>query len=174
MNHHAALGKILSMAHGDPLSCLLSIALWLRFSKSILVQVTTSAEDTDLTCFMTFLFRDATCLPVGPTSLDWPVNPFGRSDSTGPLLPPDAPSDGLQRVALPAFERSVWRQGTLHAQPQITTYYRLGWMWSLPLRRFAMYYLEHLGPRWICFLQTKEQRVQTQLSQNTFGPQQHH
>ena len=31
-----------------------------------------------------------------------------------------------------------------------------------------------LGPCWICFLQTKEQRVQTQLSKKTLGPQQHH
>ena len=52
-------------------------------------------------------------------SLDWPVHPFGRSDSSGPLLPPDAPSDGLQRVALPASERSRWREGALQAQPQI-------------------------------------------------------
>ena len=29
----------------------------------------------------------------------------------------------------------------------------------------SMYYLEHLGPCWICFLQTKEERVQTRLPQ---------
>ena len=40
---------------------------------------------------MTSLFPALTCLPVGPTSLDWPVNPFGRSGSTGPLLPPMLP-----------------------------------------------------------------------------------
>ena len=32
-------------------------------------------------------------------SLDRPVNPFGRSESSRPSLPPDAPSDGLRRVA---------------------------------------------------------------------------
>ena len=47
-------------------------------------------------------------------------------------------------------------------------------MRRLPFRRLAMYYLEHPGPCWICFLQTKEQRVQTQLSQKTLGPRQHH
>ena len=53
----------------------------------------------------------------------------------------------------------------------LTTYYREGWMWLLPLRRLAMYHLEHPGPRWIRFLQTKEQGVQTQFSQKTLGPQ---
>ena len=83
------------------------------------MQETPSAKDVDLTCSTTFLFRDATCLPVGPMSLDWPVNPFGRSDSSRPLLPPDVPSGEQQRVAVPASERSRWRQGALHAQPQI-------------------------------------------------------
>ena len=68
---------------------------------------------------MTSLFPALTCLPVGPTSLDWPVNPFGRSGSTGPLLPPDAPSDGLRRGPLTNPERSRWMQGTLQIQPQI-------------------------------------------------------
>ena len=71
----------------DPLSCLLFSALWLRCSQSVLVQETPSAKDVDLTCSTTFLFRDATCLLVGPMSLDWPVNPFSRSDSSRPSLP---------------------------------------------------------------------------------------
>ena len=103
----------------DPLSCLLFSALWIRCSQSFVVQETPSAKDFDLTCSITFLFNDATCLPIGPMSLDWLVHPFGRSDSSGPLLPPGAPRDGLQRVALPAPERSRWRQGALQAQPQI-------------------------------------------------------
>ena len=103
----------------DHLSCLFFTALWLRCSQSIVVQETSSAKDVDLTCSITFLFGDATCHPVGPMSLDWPVHPFGRSESSVPLLPPDAPSDGLRRVALLASERSRWRQGTLQAQPQI-------------------------------------------------------
>ena len=52
-------------------------------------------------------------------SLDWPVNPFGRSDSSRPLLPPDVPSGEQQRGAFPASIRSRWRQGALQAQPQI-------------------------------------------------------
>ena len=101
----------------DPLSCLVFTALWLRCSQTILMQETQSAKDVDFTCSITFLFRDAACLPVEPMSLDRPVNPFGRSESSRPSLPPDAP--------------------------------------------------EHPGPCWICFLQTKEQRVQTQISPKT-------
>ena len=110
----------------DPLSCLLFTALWLRCSQTIVVQETPSAKDVDLTCSCTFLLRDATRLPVGPMSLDWPVNPFGRSESSRPSLPPDAPSDGLRRVALPASERFRWRQGVLHAQSQ-TLQRTTGW-----------------------------------------------
>ena len=40
--------------------------------------------------------------------------------------------------------------------------------------RLAMCHLEHQGPRWIYFLQTKEQRIQTQMSQKTLGQQQHY
>ena len=43
--------------------------------------------------------------------MDWLVNPFGRSDSSGPLLPPDFPSGQQQRGVSPASERSRWRQG---------------------------------------------------------------
>ena len=126
----------------DPLSCLLFTALWLRCSQTIVVQEKPSAKNVDLTCSFTFLLRDATRLPVGPMSLDWPVNPFGRSESSRPSLPPDAPSDGLRRVALPASERFRWRQGVLHAQSQ-TLQRTTGWdgcgRWS------ALYYLEHRG-----------------------------
>ena len=94
----------------DPLSCLLFSALWLRCSQSALVQETQSAKDFDLTCSTTFLFRDVTCLPVGPMSLDWPVTPFGRSDSSRSSLPPDVPSGVQQRGACPASIRSLWRQ----------------------------------------------------------------
>ena len=100
----------------DPLSCLLFSALWLRCSQSLFVQETESAKDLDLTCSATFLFRDATCLPVGPMSLEWPVKPFGRSDSSGPSLPPDVPSGEQQRGAFPASIPSRWRQGARQAQ----------------------------------------------------------
>ena len=100
----------------DPLSCFIFSALWLRCSQSLLVQVIQSGKDLDLTCSTTFLFRDATCLQAGPMSLDCPVNPFGRSDSSRPSLPPDVPSGEQQRGAFPASERSRWRQDALHAQ----------------------------------------------------------
>ena len=89
----------------DPLSCLLFSALWLRCNQSILVQETQSAKDLDLTCSATFLFRDATCLQVGPTSLDWPINPFGRSDPSRSSLPPEIPSGEQQLRAVPASIR---------------------------------------------------------------------
>ena len=87
----------------DPLSCLLFSALWLRCSQSILVLETPPAKDVDPTCSTTFLFRDAICLPVGPMSLDWPVNLFGRSDSSRPSLPPDVPSGEQQRGCFSSF-----------------------------------------------------------------------
>ena len=63
----------------DPLSCRLFSALWLRCNYSIWVQETQSAKDTDVTCPKCLLIKATTRLPVGPMSLDWPVNPF-RSD----------------------------------------------------------------------------------------------
>ena len=53
---------------------------------SLLAQENQSAKGFDLTCSKTFLFRDATCLPVG------------RSDSSRPSLPPDVPSGEQQRT----------------------------------------------------------------------------
>ena len=143
-------------------------ALWPRSNQSILVQETQSAKDLDLTCFTSFPFNAVTCLPVGSMSLDWPIDPFARSDFSRSSLPPEVPSGEQQLGAFPASTRSRWRQDALQAPPQIfTAYYRVGWMWPLPFRRHAMYYLEHQGPCWICFLQAKEQRVQTQISQKT-------
>ena len=98
----------------DPLSCLLFSALWLRCGPTVLVQETPSVDPT---CSTTSLFGDATCLPVGPVSLDWLVNPCGRSDPSGPSLPPGALSGAQQRGAFPAVGHSRWRQGALHAQP---------------------------------------------------------
>ena len=95
MNHHPAPGKILLTNVGGHAILFLSflLQLWRRCNQSLLVQETQSAKDLDLTCSTTFLFRDATCLQVGPMSLDCPVNPFGRSDSSRPSFPPDVPSD---------------------------------------------------------------------------------
>ena len=158
----------------NPLSSFLFSALWLRCNQSLLVQETQSAKELDLTCSTTFLFNGVTCLPVGPMPLDWPVNPFGRFDSSRSSLPPDDPSGGQQRGAFPVSVHSRWRQACpSYTTSDITTYHRVGWMWSLPFRRLAMCYMEHQGPGRICFLQTKEQRTQTQISQKTLGQQQH-
>ena len=64
----------------DALSCLFFSALWLHQSQSLLVQEIRSAKDIDLTCFKTFPIKAATCLQVGPMSLEWPVDPFARFD----------------------------------------------------------------------------------------------
>ena len=98
----------------DTLSCLLFSALWLRCNYSELV-----LKDPDLTCFTTFPFNAVTCLPVGPTSLDWPTDPFARSDSSGHSLPPEVPFGEQQLSAFPASTRSRTRQDALRAQPQI-------------------------------------------------------
>ena len=90
----------------------------------------TSAKDLDPTCSTTFLFRDATCLKVGPMFLDWPVNPLGRSDSSRPSLPPEVPSGEQQRGAFPASIRSPLETGcSSSTTADNTTFYRVGWMW---------------------------------------------
>ena len=144
----------------DPLSCLLFSALWLRCSPSLLMQKITSSKDADLTCSKT-LFRDATCLPLGPMSLGWPVNPFGRSA-------PVVPSGDQRQGTLSASERSRWRQDALQAQPQILQ--RTTW-WDgcghLPFRRLAMYYLERPGPYWICFPNKRTESPNSIISKNS-------
>ena len=174
MNLHPTLGRILLVivvAHAILYLAFSSLHCGFVAANLFAVQETPSAKDVDLTCSLIFLFRQATCLPVGPMSLEWLVDPFGRSDSSGPSLPPDVPCAEQQRVVLPASELSRWRQGALHAQPQIS---QRSTGWGFRFRRLSMYYLEHPGPCWICFLQTKEQRVQTQPSQKTLGLQQNH
>ena len=51
-----------------------------RCNQSILEQEPQSAKDTDMTCSKMLPVKTATCLELGPMSLDWPVHPFGRSD----------------------------------------------------------------------------------------------
>ena len=121
MNHHPALGKILLMNLGA------HAILYLAFSFQLcgfdatntFVQETQSAKDLDLTCSTTFLFSDATCLQVGTMSLNWPVNPLGRFDSSRSSHPPEVPSGEQQRGAFPASTRSRWRRDALQVQPQI-------------------------------------------------------
>ena len=154
----------------DPLSCLLFSALWLRCNQSLLVQETRSAKDLDLTCSTAILFCDATCHQVGPMSLDWPVDPHGRFHSSRSSLPPDVPS-GVRQGAFPVSILPFETGCPSYTISDITPYHRVGWMWPLPSRRLEMYYLEHQGPGGISFLQTKEQRIQTQISQKTLGQQ---
>ena len=146
------------------MSCLFFFALWLQSNQSILVQETQSTKDIDLTCFKTFPIKTTTCLQVGPMSLDWPVDPFAIFDFSRSSLSPEVPSDEQQRSS--SFHTFPLATG---CSPSITadytTYYRLGCMWPFPFRRPAVHYVEHQRSLWMCFLQTKEQRVQTQISQ---------
>ena len=164
MIQHLAPGKIPLMNEGaHAILYLLFSALWLRCnqSKSFLVQETQSAKDLDLTCFKTFPITAVTCLQVGPMSLDWPVDPFARSDFSRLPLPPEVPSGVFQPPLVPVGGRMLFKYNRRYCP-----YDRMGWMWPFPFRRHAMYYLEQ-GPCCICFLQTKEQRAQTQISQKT-------
>ena len=103
----------------DALSCLFFSALWLQQSQSLLVQEIQSAKNIELTCFKTFPITAATCLQVGPMSLEWPVDPFARFGHSRPLLFPEVPNDDQQRGALPVSTQSRWRQNTLQAPPQV-------------------------------------------------------
>ena len=103
----------------DALSCFLFSALWLRSNHSIQVQETQSAKDIDMTCPRMLSIKAATCLQVGPMSLELPVDPFAGFDHSRPSLSPEVPSDQQQRGALPASTRSRWRQDALQAPPQI-------------------------------------------------------
>ena len=122
MTQHLAPGRVLFMNVGaHAMHCLVFFfsALWLQSNQSILVQETRSAKDIDLTRFKTVPIKAATCLQVGPMSLDWPVDPLARFDHSRSSLSPEFPSDGQQRGALPASSRSRWRQNTLQAPPQV-------------------------------------------------------
>ena len=103
----------------EALSSLFFTALWLQSNQSILVQETQSAKDIDLTCFKAFQIQAATCLQVGPMSLDFPVDPFARFDCSRSSRSLEVPSNEQQRGALPASTRSRWRQDALQAPPQI-------------------------------------------------------
>ena len=87
-------------------------------------------------------------------------------ENSGPSLLPDAPSYGLRRVVLAAHERSRWRQGALHAQPQILQR-PTGWDGCAPFLSEGLRCITW-NTRilcWNCAFQTEEQRVLTQLYQ---------
>ena len=135
--------------------CLLCSALWLRCNQSSPVQETQSARDLDLTC-------------------DWLANLCGRFDDSRSSLPLDVPSGEQQLRELPASIHSRWRQDALQTQPQIlqrtTRCDGRGPFLSEGLRRITWKTRGLVGS----VLQTKEKRIQTQVSQKTLGQQQHY
>ena len=72
--------------------CLFFTALWLQSSQSVVKEVQ-STKDIDLICFKTFPIKAATCLQVGPMSLDWRSDLFTRFDLSYSPLSPRVPSD---------------------------------------------------------------------------------
>ena len=107
----------------DAASCSMEDSLYERVGPcdtlSCFVQEIQSVKDIDVTCSKTFPIKAATCLQVGPMSLDWPVDPFAKFDHCRSSLSPEVPSDEQQRGALPASTRSRWRQNILQAPPQV-------------------------------------------------------
>ena len=63
--------------------------------------------------------KTATCLQVGPMSLEWPVDPFARFDLSRPSPFPEDPNNDQKRGDLPASTRSRWRQNALQAPHQV-------------------------------------------------------
>ena len=109
----------------DALSCLCFSALWPQQSQSSLVQEIQSAKEIDLTCFKTFPIKAATCLQVGPMSLEWLVDPSAGFDHSRPSLFPEVSNGEQQRGALPASTRSRWKQNAL--QPLQVLQVIAGW-----------------------------------------------
>ena len=161
MNHRPVPGKILSINMGA------HAITYLAFSFQLC-----GLRDLDLTCSTTFLFSDATCLQVGPMSLDWLVNPFGRFDLSRSSLPLVL-SGEQHRGAFRASIHSRWRQGALHTQPQIlqrtTGWDGCGPFLSEGLRCITWNTRGLVGS----VLQTNEQRIQNQFSQKTLGQKQY-
>ena len=101
----------------DPLYCLLFSAPWLRCIQYWYRRP--GRQRISISHVPLRLFCDVTCHQVGNMSLDWPVHPPGRFDSSRSSLPPDVPSGVQQRGAFPVSIHSRWRQGALHTQSQI-------------------------------------------------------
>ena len=148
----------------EALSCLFT-ALWLPVNP----------KDTDMTCSKMLPIQAATCLQVGPMSLDWPVEPFARFDYSRSSLSPEAPCDEQQRGVLPASTRCRRKQSAvqapLHVLQRATSWDGCGPFLSEGLRRITCNTRGLVGT---VFLQTKKEGIQTQLSKKTLGQQQHH
>ena len=152
----------------DALSCLFCFSIWLGGNQSILVEETQPAKDIDLTCFKTFPIETTTCLQVGSMSLEWPVDPFAGFDHSRSSLPPEVRSDDQRRDALPASTRSRWKQNTLQAPPQVRQ--RIAGRdtcLAISLPEVCGVLLGTPGVSLDLFFQTEEQRVQTQILQET-------
>ena len=153
-------------------SLLCSVA---RCDPTILVQETPSMKNVDPSCSTTSLFGDATCLPVGPLSLDWPVNPCGSSDPSGPSLPPGAPSGAPQQGAFSVIGYSRWRQGALQAQPQISQR-TARWDGCHPFLSEGLRCITWNTRGLVGSVFTRQRNRESKLNyfKKTFGPQQHH
>ena len=121
-----------------------------------------------------FPLKTATCLQVGPMSLDWPVDPFARFDLSRPSLFPEVPNDDQQRGDLPASTRSRWRQNALQAPPKVLQRIT-GWDGHGPFLAEGLRCVTWItrGSHWICFLQAEEQGSQAQIPQKVIYQQQH-
>ena len=96
----------------DILSCLFFTALWLQQSQFILTQVQ-QTNDIDLTCYKTLPTKSATCLQVGPMSLEWLVALPAGSDQSSVSLSHEDPNDRHPGDALPTHQHLRWRRNAL-------------------------------------------------------------
>ena len=113
------------------------------------------------------LFRDA-CLQIGLMSLDWFVDPLARFNFFHIFAVHWISQRWTTTKWFSSLHTFLSETGcSSSTTDDITTFFWFGWMWPFPFRRHAMYQ----GSRWICFLQTEEERVQTQISQETLWRQ---
>ena len=147
----------------DPLSFLVFCTLWLRCDPTVLVEKTPSMKNVDHTCSTTSLFGDATCLPVRSMSLDWPFNLCGSSNPSDPHFVLVLPAVHNNGVPFPLSDFSLETGCSPRTTADLTTYYRVGWMWPLLFRRSVLNFLEHPGRRWICF-STRQRNKESKLN----------
>ena len=100
-------------------------------------------------------------------SLEWPVDPFAGFDHSRSSLSPEVPSDDQRRDALPASTRSRWKQNSLQAPPQVRQRITGGMGLALSLPEVCGVLLGTPGVSLDLFFQTEEQRVQTQIFQES-------
>ena len=132
---------------------LLLFCLWLQRSQSLLVQEIQSAKDI----YWPDLFQDVPDqsrhmltrrahvlgLACGSLCKIWSIRTFFLSWSS------QRRTTTRRSSSLHTFPLETEYSST--TTPSTTAYCRLGWMWSFPCRRSAVYYLEHQRSHWICF-----------------------